>query len=93
MTVFLQSLGSHVAKAITNLFLFPRVMRTHGKEITAMKFQDNAKARYALLKVLNDDDISRIINCTSAYVLWKNLITTNEDTTQIKKAKTDLLNS
>jgi len=48
---------------------------------------------YALLQVLNDDDISRIIHCKSAYKIWSHLVVTHEGTLQIKRAKIDLFYS
>ena len=45
------------------------------------------------MQALIDDDLSRIINCTSAYDIWQNLIITHEGTSQIKEVKIDLLNS
>ena len=45
---------------------------------------------YALLQALNDD-ISIVINRRSTYHICQVLITTHEGTTQVKKAKIDLL--
>jgi len=64
-------------------------MRTHGLDLK--KFEANAKAHYALIATLNDDDISRVINCKFACEIWSNLLATNEGTSQIKRAKIDLL--
>jgi len=50
-----------------------------------------AKAHYALLQALNDDDIARIILCKSAYEIWPHLVVTHKGTSQAKKAKIDLL--
>jgi len=55
------------------------------------KFDANAKAHYALLQALNDDDIARVINCKSAYEIWSHLVVTHEGTSQVKRAKIDLL--
>ena len=41
-------------------------------------YEANAKAQYALIKTLNDDDLSRVINCKSAYEVWNDLIITDE---------------
>jgi len=67
MTVFLQSLGSRVAKAVTKLFSAPNGDESTWSEIETKKFDANARAHYALLQALNDDDISRVIHCKSAY--------------------------
>ena len=59
MTVFLQSLGSRVAKAVTKLFSVPIGDNDTWSDIFTKEFDANAKAHYALLQVLNDDDIAR----------------------------------
>jgi len=61
-------------------------------KITVKEFEANAKAHY-FLQPLNDDDISRVIHCTSTYHIWQSLIITNERITQVKKTKIDFLNS
>jgi len=35
----------------------------------------------------------RVINCKSAYEIWNNLVVTHEGTSQVKRAKIDLLHS
>ena len=57
MTVFLQFLKSRVAKAVTKSF---------SANIATKEFDANAKAHYALLQALNDDDIVRVIHCKYA---------------------------
>ena len=61
--------------------------------IATKKFDANAKAHYALLQALNDDDIARIIHCKSTYEIWSHLVVTHERTSQVKRAKIDLLRS
>jgi len=56
-------------------------------------YEANAKAQYALTQVLNDDDLSRVINCKSAYEVWNALIITHEGTSQVKRSKVVLLRS
>ena len=56
-------------------------------------YKANAKAQYALTQALNDDDLSRVINCKSIYEVWNDLIITHEGTLQIKRSKIDLLRS
>ena len=48
MTVFLQSLGSRVAKAITKLFVVPNGGEDTWTDITVKKFEANVKAHYTL---------------------------------------------
>ena len=54
MTVFLQSLGSRVAKAVTKLFSVPIDDEDTWSDIDIKEFDANAKAHYALLQALND---------------------------------------
>jgi len=51
------------------------------------------KAQYALTQVLNNDDLSRVISCKSAYEVWNDLIVIHEGTSQVKNSKIDLLRS
>ena len=67
MTVFLQSLGNRVAKAVTKPYSAPTGDESTWSEIETKEFDANARAHYALLQALNDDDISRVIHCKSAY--------------------------
>ena len=57
------------------------------------EFNANARAHYALLQALNDDDTSRVIHYKSAYEIWTHLLVTYEGTSQVKRAKIDLLRS
>ena len=93
MTVFLQSLGSWIAKTVTKLFSVPDGDKATWSEIATKEFDVNAKAHYALLQALNDDDIARIIHCKSAFEIWSHLAVTHEGTSQVKRAKIDLLRS
>ena len=67
MIIFLQSLGHRVAKAVTKPFSIPAGDKGTWSDIATKKFDANVKARYALLQVLNDDDIIRVIHCEFAY--------------------------
>ena len=49
ITIFLQSLGSWVAKAITKAFVIPNGDQDTWTNITIKEFYANAKANYALL--------------------------------------------
>jgi len=91
MIVFLQSLESHVAKAITKLFVIPSDDENTWSDITVKEFEVKAKAHYALFQALNDDDVSRVINCKSAFEIWNNPVVTHEGTSQVKRVKIDLL--
>ena len=93
MIIFLQSLGSRVVKALTKLFICSEDNEETWSKITVKEIDANAKAHYALLQALKDDDISRAIHCTCAYDIWHTLVTTHEGTTKVKKIKFDLLSS
>jgi len=43
------------------------VMRTLGPKFATKEFDANARAHYALLQALNDNDIARVIHCKSAH--------------------------
>ena len=47
-------------------------------DIVAKEFEANAKAHYALLQALNDDDIAKVIHCKSAYKICTHLVVTHE---------------
>ena len=93
MTVFLQSLGSQVTKAVTKPFSVLAGDEDTWFYIATKEFDVNPKAHYALLQVLNDDDIARVIHCKSAYETWSCLTVIHEGTSQVKRAKIDLLHS
>jgi len=59
MTVFLQSLGSSVAKAITNPFVILNGDENTWSDITVKELEANAKAHYDLLQALNNEKISK----------------------------------
>ena len=59
MTVFLQSLRSRVAKSVSKSFSVPTGDEDTWSDIATKKFDANAKAHYAMLQALNDDDIGR----------------------------------
>jgi len=69
-------------------------MRTWS-EITTKEFDANVRAHYAFLQTLNqtlnDDDIAKVIHCKSAYKIWSHLVVTHDGTSQVKRAKIDLL--
>jgi len=55
MIVFLQSLGSRVAKAVTKLFSVPISDEDTWSNITTKEFDTNAKAHYVGPKVHHSD--------------------------------------
>jgi len=67
MTAFLQPLESRVAKMVTKPFNVPIGNDDTWSDITTKEFNANAKAHYALLQALNNEDIARVIHCKSAY--------------------------
>ena len=62
-------------------------------DIATKFFDANAKAHYALLQVLNDGDIARVIHCKFTYEIWTHLAVIHEETSQVMWAKIDLLRS
>ena len=93
MIVFLQFLGSRVAKTVTKPFSVSANDEDTWSDIATKEFDANAKTHYVLLQALNDDDIARIIHCKFAYEIWSHLVVTHERTSQVKGAKIDLLRS
>ena len=71
MTLFLKSLGVRVAKSITKEFIEPLTDENTWSEATAKDYEANTKAQYAPTQALNEDDLSRVINCKSTYEVWK----------------------
>ena len=84
MNLFLKSLGVRVVRAITKEFVEPLTDERSWSEDTTKDYEANARAQYALTQALNEDDLSRIINCKSAYEVWNVLIVTHEGTSQVK---------
>ena len=80
MTLFLKSLGVSVAKAITKDFIEPQGDEDTWSDAMTKHYEANAKAQYELTQALNDDDLSRMINCKIAYEVWNDLIITHEGT-------------
>jgi len=93
MTLFLKTLGARVAKAITKEFVEPHDDEDTWSEAFANDYKANIKAQYALTQSLNDDDLSRVINCKSAYEVCNDLIISHEGTSQVKRSKIDILRS
>ena len=93
MIVFLQFLGSRVAKAKTKPFSVPVSDENTWSNIATKELDANAKAYYALLQALNDDDIARVIHYKFAYEIWSHLVVIHEGTSQVKGVRIDLLRS
>ena len=53
---------------------------TTWSDIATKEFDANARAHYALLQALNDNDISRVIHCKFAHEIWTHLLVTHEGT-------------
>ena len=76
MILFLQFLGSWIAKVVTKPFSVPTGDEDSWSNIATKEFDTNAKTHYALLQALNDDDIAWIIHYKSigpkaqGYVFW-----------------------
>jgi len=82
-----------VAKSITKEFIEPHDDESTRSEATTKDYEANARAQYALTQALNEDDLSRVIDCKFAYEVWNVLIVTHEGTSQVKRSKIDLLRS
>jgi len=93
MNIFLQSLGSRVAKSLTKPYSAPQGEEDTWSDLTSLEFEANSKAQNALLSALNEDDLTRVIHCKSVYDIWQHLLVTHEGTLQVKRAKIDLLRS
>ena len=78
MIVFLQSLGSRVAKAVTKLFYVPDGDEDTCSEIATKKFDANTKVHYALLQALNDD-IAKVIHCKSTTRFGQTLLSKSRE--------------
>ena len=66
MTVFLQSLGSRVTKAVTKPFSVPIGDEDTWSDLISKEVDANSKAQNALLLALNEDDLTQVIHCKSA---------------------------
>jgi len=75
MTVFLNLLGSKVGKAISKPFICPKGNEDSWSIIIIKEYNANSNAHYALLQSLNDDNISRVINCICVHNIWQVLLT------------------
>jgi len=77
MNLFLKSLGVRVAKSITKEFVKRHGDKDIWSEATAKDYKANTKAQYTLTQALNEDDLSHVINCKSAYEVCNDLIITH----------------
>ena len=63
---YLLLLPSHTFHiTVTNKFVEPNSDEDTWSDNTIKEYETNAKAPYALIQTLNDDDLSRVIYCTS----------------------------
>ena len=80
MTVFLQSLGSWVPKAVTKPYSEPTGDDDTWFDIAAKEYKANSKAQNVLFLALNVDDTTKVIHCKFAYEIWQHLLVTHEGT-------------
>ena len=65
---------------MTKPFVFTEGDEDTWSDITVKEFEVNAKAHYALLQALNDDDIFIVITCRTVCDIWNHLVVTHEGT-------------
>ena len=70
MKVFLKSLGRDVSLSIEKEFKESDYVINPWPENIFKAFEASAKATYALMWALNDDDLSRVINCESVFEIY-----------------------
>ena len=92
MNIFLQSLGSRVAKSLIKPYSAPVGEEDTWSDLTSKEVDANSKTQNALLLALNEDDLTRVIHYKSTYEIWQQLLVTHEKTSQ-ERAKIDLLRS
>ena len=66
----MQSLGSRIAKSLTKPYSAPVGEEDTWSDLTSKEVDANLKAQNAFLLALNEDDLTRIIHCKSAYEIW-----------------------
>ena len=92
MVIFLQSLYSRVAKVISEPFVYPRVMRTHGMKLSLRNIMLTPKPimyYYMLLMKL----IFLGLYFAHPHIIFSKFDHPDEGTTQVKKDKVDFLSS
>ena len=87
------AISRQIAKSLTKPFSKPEGEEDTWSELTSKEFDANSKAQNALLLALNEDDLTWVIHCKSAYEIWQHLLVAHEGTSQVKRAKIDLLHS
>ena len=80
MTVFFQSLGCWVAKAVTKPYSAPTGEEDTWSNLASKEYEANSKAQNVLILALNEDDMTRVIHCKSTYEIWQHLLVTHEGT-------------
>ena len=91
--IVLQSLGSRVAEAVTKPHSAPTGEEDTWSDLAFKENDANSKAQNDLFSALNEDDPTWFTHCKSAYEIWQHLLVTYEGTSQVKRAKIDLLRS
>jgi len=81
----LQSLGSRVIKTVTKPFSVLIGNEDTWSDIVTKKSDANVKAQYALLQVLNDDDIARVIRCKSTNEIRTHLVVTTKERHKLRE--------
>ena len=84
--------NSLVAKSLTKPFSKPEGEEDTWSDLTFKEVDANSKAQILLL-ALNEGELIRVIHYKSAYEIWQHLLVTHEGTSQVKRAKIDLLRS
>ena len=74
MTVFLQSLGSRVAKTVTKPYSAPTGDDDTWSDIAAKEYEANSNAQNALFLALNEDDTTRVIHCNKITLCTSNFL-------------------
>ena len=80
MSIFLQSLRSRVSKCLTKPYSEPVGEEDTWSDLISKEVDANLKAQNALLLALNEDDLTRVIHCKSAYKIWQHLLVTHDGT-------------
>ena len=73
--------------SLTKPYSRPESEEDTWSELTFKEYEANSKAQNALLLALNEDDLTRVIHCKSAFEIWQHLLVTHEGTSQVKELK------
>ena len=87
VTIFLQSLGSLVAKSLTKPYVVPDSDESTWSDFNYKEYEANSNAQNSLLTALNEDDLTRVIHCQSAYEIWQHLLVTPRGLHKLRELK------